>query len=249
MGEPIDYRSYSLSLREWMKYGSLGLALAGGIAWLFYRDCLAMILLSPLVIIVPLLMRRSLCEKRKQELAGQFRDGATTLASFLSSGYSVENAFAYSAREMAAIYGEEGLITQEFRRITHQIELNCTVEDGIRDLARRSGLSEIEQFAEVFLAAKRSSGDLNRVLNDTADLLARKISLREEIRTLVAAKMLEQNIMNLMPAGILLYTNLMNEGYTDVLYGSMAGHLIMTLILLIYGGAILWGRKILEIPV
>ena len=227
----------------------MGLGIDGAIAWLFYRTWWAMLLLSPLVLILPLYMQPVLCEKRKHTLARQFQDGATTLASLLSSGYSVENAFAHSVAELSVIYGEDAMIAEEFRRICTYIELNRTVEEGILDLAGRSGLHEIEQFAEVFLAAKRSSGDLNRVLKDTADLLSRKIGLREEIRTLVAAKKLEQNIMNLMPAGILFYTNLTNEGYTDVLYNSMGGHLLMTLFLAIYGFAVWWGRRILNIRI
>lgn len=244
-----DYRSYWLAPKEWAEYGALGILAAALVAWLFYRNLWAFLILSPLAVVVPLGMREPLRKARQEELARQFRDGALALSSFLSCGYSVENAFRHGTHEMETIHGEDGLITGEFRRICREMELNMTVEEGVCDLAERSGLAEIRQFAEVFVSAKRSSGDLNTVLKDTAELLAKKIDLRQEIGTMVAAKKLEQNIMCLMPAGILVYINVTNPGYTDPLYGNAGGRVIMTICLAVYLLAIVWGQKILQIRV
>ncbi|MDD6212367.1 MAG: type II secretion system F family protein [Clostridiales bacterium] len=188
-------------------------------------------------------------ERRQQELVRQFRDGALAVASALGCGYSIENAFSQAAESMSAVYGEDGYITLEFEWICSRLALNQTVEEEIRSLAVRSGQEDIRQFAEVFGAAKRSSGDLSAILRDTAELLGKKIQLREEIRTMIAAKRLEQNMMCLMPAAVLIYIELTNPGYTDVLYQGMAGHLIMTVCLGVYVLAIWWGRKILDIEI
>ena len=174
----IDYCSYSLSSREWIQYGIAGFLLAAVINFLFFRQRIAFIFLSPLILIIPLRMKKTLMERRQQELVRQFRDGALAVASALGCGYSIENAFSQAAESMSAVYGEDGYITLEFEWICSRLALNQTVEEEIRSLAVRSGQEDIRQFAEVFGAAKRSSGDLSAILQDTAELLGRKIQLR-----------------------------------------------------------------------
>ena len=64
---------------------------------------------------------------------------------------------------------------------------------------------------------------------------------------LVAAKKYEQQIMNLVPMGIILYIRVSNPGYFDSLYHNLAGVLIMTAALALYLAAYLLSEKILEI--
>ena len=171
------------------------------------------------------------------------------MASALHAGYAIENAWREAAAEMAVVYGEQGEITRVFRGISRKLAMGQTTEEAVRNLAERSGIPEVRQFAEVFGAAKRTSGNLAPILSETADLLAKKLRLREEIRTMVTAKKLEQNIMNLMPLLILVYINLGNPGFTDPLYETLAGRLIMTLCLGVYGFAVWLGQKILAVEV
>ncbi|MCD8055047.1 MAG: type II secretion system F family protein [Lachnospiraceae bacterium] len=244
-----DYRNYWPSLREWVQYGSLGLLGAVTLAGLFYRSVAALCLLLPVGLCLPLALRGTLAAGRRRQLASQFRDGALAVASALSVGYSAENAWAEAAEEMAVVYGEEGMITQEFRGICRKLALNQNAEEAVEDLARRSGVPEIEQFAQVYGAAKRSSGDLAPILRDTAAILSKRIRLQEEISSLVAAKRLEFAIMSLMPAGILVYINLGSPGFTDPLYQSLAGRVVMTACLGLYALAVWLGLKILSVEV
>ena len=66
-------------------------------------------------------------ERRKKELAGQFKESMMILASSLSAGYSVENALAVSREELTMLYGREGMIVQEFSFMVHQIKLNRSI--------------------------------------------------------------------------------------------------------------------------
>ena len=223
---------------------------AGLVASLFYRSVIAFLLLAPAgAVFLPLRMRAVLAARRREALSRQFRDGILAVASALNAGYAIENAWREAAAEMAVIYGEQGEITREFRGISRKLAMSQTTEDAVRNLAERSGIPEIRQFAEVFAAAKRTSGNLAPILSETADLLSRKLRLREEIRTMVTAKRLEQNIMNGMPLMILLYINLGNPGFTDPLYRTLAGRLIMTLCLAVYGFAVWLGQRILAVEV
>ena len=79
----------------------------------------------------------------------------------------------------------------------------------------------------MFAIAKRSGGDLVKILGKTAGILRIRSQLREEIITLMAGKRLEQRIMSVMPAAVLLYVNLGNPGFTDPLYQGIGGRCII----------------------
>lgn len=169
------------------------------------------------------------------------------LASAMSSGFSAENAFRQARRELTRIYGENSMLAEEFAVIGRSIGMNRPVEAGLRDLAERSGLSDVEELAEIFAIAKRSGGSLPRILRTSARTMEEKSRVREEIRTLMASKRLEQRIMCLMPAGILVYVGLASPGLLTPLYQGLTGRAIMTGCLAVYVLAVWWGEKIMEV--
>lgn len=226
-----------------------GAALDLVIAGLFYRSAWMAVVFLPLVWYVPHRMRRTEGERARARLASQFRDGALAVAAALGAGYSVENAWREAAAEMGRIYGDDGEITREFEMICRKISVGETSEEAAEDLARRSGVAEIRQFAEVFSAAKRTSGQLAPILRDTAEILARRQETAEEIRTMSASRQFEFRIMCLMPMAILLYVSLGNPGFMDPLYVTAAGRIIMTGGLAVYAAAVRLGEKILRIEI
>jgi len=56
-------------------------------------------------------------------------------------------------------------------------------------------------------------------------------------------------MMSMIPLFILAYVSVTSPGFLDVMYHNAAGILIMTLCLLLYLTAFLWGRKIMRIRV
>lgn len=242
----IRYDRYCLSLWEWLLYGTAGLGLALAVDYVFYRDLFFLIFLAPLGVMIPCMMKRRLKKRRLEKLGSQFKDAIMALSSALQTGYSAENAWREAWQEMICIYGEQALITREFAYMVKAISVNETPEQVVTDFAKRTGLSEIESFAQVFCLAKRSSGDLVAIIDSTARTISEKLRVREEIVTLTTAKQLEETIMSLIPAGIILYLNFAFDGFLDVLYTSAAGRGVMTVCLFIYGAAVLLGWSIVR---
>ncbi|WP_434310585.1 type II secretion system F family protein [Hominifimenecus sp. rT4P-3] len=183
---------------------------------------------------------------RQERLAHQFQDSLIALASALSAGFSVENAVEEARKEMISVYGEEGMIVQELGMIVRKIRMNSTVEQAFAELAGRSGLADIRQLADVFSIAKRSGGDLVQILTRTAETLRRKVQMKEEIRTLMAGKRLEQKVMCAMPAAMLFYIRVSSPGFTDPLYEGVFGRSVMSGCLMVYGLAVFWGERIIR---
>ena len=239
----MDYEVYRLSKKEWLLYGSQGIGYLALLDFVFYRSAALFAVLAPMGICYPLILRKDLKRRRKEALKLQFKDAILSAASGLNAGYSVENAFAAALEEMDRLYGKDSMISQELRLILAKTRMN------LGDFARRSGLEDIQSFSEVFLAARKSGGELVRIIARTAEIIAEKIRIQEDIMTATAARRMEQRIMSAIPLLIVFYIELTSPGFFDLLYGTAAGRVVMTVCLGIYLGACSLSKRILEIRI
>ena len=207
------------------------------------------ICLIPLGICYPLVIRRELKKKRQETLLLQFKDAILSLSSCLNAGYSVENGFLEALRETDRVYGKESMISKEIRLLLHKVQLNRTVGEALENFAERSGLDDVRSFANVFLAARESGGELMKIIAETAEIIGEKIRVRNDILTATVSRRLEQKIMSAIPILIVFYMELTSPGFFDILYTTGLGRIIMTGCLGVYLVSCAAGRKILEIEV
>ena len=245
-----DYTEYKLSAAEWIKYGALGILLAGIAAYVFYRNMIIFAVMAvPAAVLFPLYKKKDLFLERRRKLSSEFREGITIMASALSAGYSMENAMLESAEELKLLYGPGAMIVTEFEYINHRVRMNIPIEVAWQEFADRSGIDDIRNFAQVIRVAKRSGGELNSIIMRSADTIGDKIQIKEEILTQTSAKRLEQRIMSIIPVVIVLYIDVTSPGFFNVLYEGPLGRIVMTACLLAYAAAIVIGHKILEIEI
>jgi len=245
----ISYEEYRLSVKEMVSYGGQGLLYVGILSFVFYRSVWAFLAFAPVGLCYPLMIRGDLKSRRLERLRVQFKDAILALASCLNAGYSVENAFVEVWKEMDRIYGKESMISEEIRLIIHKTKVNQTLEEALMDFAVRSSLDDVKSFADVFLAAKESGGELMKIIGRTAEIIDEKIQIREDILTATASRRLEQKIMSAIPIMIVCYLDLTSPGFFDVLYTTIAGRGIMTGCLIVYLGSFWLAKHMLEISV
>lgn len=187
--------------------------------------------------------------ERKWELNLQFRDGITSISSALNAGYSIENAICEAKKDLLLMYDENTIIVKEFQYMIYQMNNNQTVEEILQDFAERSSVEDIHNFAEVFITAKRTGGDIIKIIRTTSNSISDKLEVKREILTLITAKKFESNIMNVIPLGIILYMWVCSPGFLDPLYGNILGIGIMSVALLLYGVAYVISQQIINIEV
>lgn len=244
-----DYRTYRPTITEWIRLAFKAVLLCAAVAFLFYRSPLAFLPLVPLGYAYVRYSVRNQCRMRKEKLVRDFREMLGLLTASLRAGYSIENAFQDAGRNLASIVGKDSDMVRELDWINAQIRLSVPVERLLLDFGRRSGSEDIENFAAVFAAAKRMGGNTANIVRETALSISSKIDVEREIETAIAAKKYEQKIMGVMPAFIILYMQLTSPGFLSVMYTSVFGALVMTACLAVYGGALWWGAKIVDIRV
>lgn len=245
----MDYTVYQFSTKEYVENVLLFLALDGIISYLFYRSWIVFAL--GLLLMKSFLKERKkeLCKSRIHQLEEQFLTAMQTVITSLTAGYSVETAFEDTLRELPAMYREEDMIMQEFRSMVSQLQMNQNLEDLLQSLAIRSGIEDIRNFAEIFAVSKRSGGNLIAIIRNTVQSISQKNETRKEIQVVLSAKKMEQNMMSVIPCLILFYVQTVSPGFLDSMYHNAAGVFIMSVSLMVYGGAVLWGRKIVDIEV
>ena len=227
--------------------GDLTLILLLG--WLFYDSLVSVIVLFPGMLWMLREQKRTWRRRRKREMQRQFLDAIQMMAASLQSGYSVENSVLASAKELEKLYQRYTFIVLEFQNMALQLDRNQSVESLLQDLGERSQVEDLQSFAEVFLTVKRTGGDLLHVIRNTVSCIRQKQETVAEIETVLTGKMTEQKVMSLMPLLILLYVRLTSPEFLSGMYGNLTGRAVMTVCLLIYAVAYLWGKKIVGIEV
>lgn len=245
-----DYDQYTMSRQEWLFCVLGGALCCFFIAYVFYRSVVFAALVTPLGLFYPRLKTRELIRQRKNELAMQFKEALYALSSSLSAGRSVEEAFKESLQDLALIYPDpQTSIIQEFKFIVRRLEMNETIEQALSDLARRAHLEDIESFVDVFVISKRTGGNIVEVIKNSSAIIGDKLQIKQEIETLLAERKFERKILNIMPIGMILILSLSTGDYMAPVFETLAGHVAMTVAIILLGAAFVISGKIMKIEV
>ncbi|MBQ2921742.1 MAG: type II secretion system F family protein [Tyzzerella sp.] len=226
-----------------------GILLIGMISYLFYGTWICTILFSPYLIWYIKSWEKQLVKKKQTKFRLQFKEAIQSLSAALNVGYSVENAMRETIKDLKGIYKKDDIILREFAYMIRQLQMNVSVETVLQDFAQRTADEDVHTFVTVFNMAKRSGGDTLEIIRNAVRQMGEKIDVEREITTLVSGKKLELKIMTMIPLGMVLYMKLSFPEFLDVLYGNVAGVIIMTICLLVYLVAYEMGRSIVEIEV
>lgn len=245
----IDYRNYEISIGEYLWHLGKFLLIILAFCYCFYHSLLLFCFLFPPALFLPFFLRNNLRKKRQDLLLFQFKEMLSILSSYLSAGYSIENAFIASIPDLSALIGENSYMVEELKQVQRALAMNRPLEEPLSQFALRSGLDDIYNFSEIFLVAKRSGGELCEIIRHSSSIIHDKLAIREEILSLSAARRFEQKIMNGIPFFIILYLNTSSPDFFHILYDSFMGRAVMTLALLIYLLAIYLSNRIISIPI
>lgn len=190
----------------------------------------------------------------KQAKEGQrknraFKELLELLSGFLQAGMSLENSFLQAEGQLAML-GEDGKdMIYALHQMNQKVKVNIAVEQAYMELAEQMDLEEACAFGEILLFAKRLGGNYGKNIQRTATKLGEKMSLQEEVTTMMAQKKLEMKVMLVIPLAIIAYVRLTSADLLAVLYGNLAGGLIMSVCLVVYVLMALWSRRIMDIVI
>lgn len=245
----IDYEHYQFGRKELLIYGieSAGIVLL--FSYFFYHSLLASIPLISVGIFFLARKSKELSKKQQNVLKIQFKEAILCISTGMRAGYSAENAIRESYKDMARMFGIKSMICKELQYMIGGMQNNIPIEELLYDFGSRSGVDEIKEFGDIFAISKKNGGNIGQIIAETVEIIGRKLEVDREIETLISARKLEQNIMNLVPFFILVYVNITSKGFFQVLYHNLAGNIIMSIGVVVYVGVIFLEDKIMDIHV
>ncbi|KAB3537406.1 pilus assembly protein TadB [Alkaliphilus pronyensis] len=236
--------------REYFFYTLIAFIFLFSIGYILYQSIFLSFLLTPLAFLYPQYKRKEIIKNRRLLLLNQFKEAMYVIASSLSAGKSLEGSIKDALKDMMAIYDDpETLILKELAIIVKRLELNDTVESAIVDLAERSKLEDIRNFADVIIICKRTGGNLIEVMSNTSKIIGEKIAFTQELNLILAQRKFDQKILTIMPFILIVLLSYITQDYMEPIFTTVVGRIVMTIAFFMIMLAVIISKKIMEIEV
>ena len=171
-----------------------------------------------------------------------------SLTTSLGAGKNVTDSFKTIYDDLQVQYEEDAFILKELEVIISGMANNVDVEDVLEDFGRRSGIGDIESFANVFRICYRKGGNIKDTIRSTHAILSDKMEIAEDIETVVTGSKNEQNIMVVMPILLIGMIKLMSEDFADN-FTTITGIISTTIAIGLFVASYFIGKAVLDIKV
>lgn len=243
-----DYHTYDMSPLDKLTGFAIGFGLAALVVFVFFRSLWLTLVVGVIVGVNSVFpYKQFLIKSRRDKLTYQFKDLLEALTASYSAGKNTVEAFIDVCEDLKNIYGEDADIVKEVELINNGLSNNYVIEELLSNFAKRSGLDDIQSFADVFEVCNRQGANIKTVVSDTRTVINDKIETEMEIKTMLASGKNEINIMICMPLIIMLV--LSGSGSMSVTTNTFINVIVKIICLGIFSGAYLLGRKIMDIKI
>jgi len=191
----------------------------------------------------PTIVLRMALRKRTEKMREQLPDVLTILASSLRAGHSFMQALDTVAREIAQP------AAVEFQRVVAEIRLGRATDDALEALAARVGSADFRWAVLAVNIQREVGGNLAEILDNVADTLRERATVRRQVRVLTAEGRLSAWVLAGLPIAIGIYMYAVNPDYIGLLFTTKLGLFMLgtAVVLMVLG--VLWMRKIVDIDV
>lgn len=262
----INYQVYEMSKNEKAIYFLIAFVIGAAVAYLFYGGIgkdeygnptvITYILDVVIMLVVGFLAgkfflpirRNQIIEARKKKLRKQFVDLLDSLATSISSGKNIPNAFIAAKEDLLVQYDADAFIVQEVDNIISGIKNNLDIGGMLLNFGERSGITDIRTFGRVFETAVSKGANMKEVIRNSHVIISNKCEIEAEIETKVASNKNEQNIMVIMPVILIAMIKFAGSDFASN-FTTPTGILSTTIAIAMFVGAYMLGRKILKIEV
>lgn len=261
-----NYKVYYMKPMEKVLYFIIAFIVGAAVGYLFYGGLakdefgsptvmtwVLNILISSVVGVVAgilyLPMRtEQILKKRQNNLKLQFREMLDALSTSLGSGKNIMDSFKSAYDDLSIIYSQETDIIKELLIILDGMANNVDIEKSLMDFGLRSGIEDIESFANVFETCYRKGGNIKDVIKNTQQIITEKMEVEMEIQTVVAASSNEQMIMTVLPIALIAIIKMMSPEFGDN-FTTPAGILATTIAIIMFIVAHFVGKAVLAIKI
>lgn len=178
--------------------------------------------------------RRARIERLRNQLPEVFE----AMSRAVRAGQTVSGALQVIADDF------EAPISDEFALCYEQQNLGVPQDVALRDLARRSGIMELQIFVVSLLVQRKSGGNLVELLSNLSSTIRKRIKVQAKVKSLTSEGRLQAAVLIVLPLLVLVAVFFINRDYVQVLFDH-SNLLVGMLIAQAIGAA--WIRKIVNV--
>lgn len=262
----LNYRVYYMSILERVFYFLLAFAAGAFVGYLFYGGVGAdefgeptrftyiwnavIMTAAGLVtakVFFPIRIEQ-LRTARLKKLKSQFRDMLEAVTTSLGAGKNVQESFSAAHDDLKNQYEEGAYILNELTVINAGLINGINIENLLADFGRRSGCEDIEDFADVFKICFRKGGNIKETVRITYEILSDKMTVAEEIETIVSGSKSQQTLMLFMPVVLIAMIKMISADFAAN-FATPVGLVATTMGVVIFAASYFVGRKVLDIKI
>jgi len=118
-------------------------------------------------------------------------------------------------------------LASEFAEIFRQLNLGLPMRDALLLLLDRVPSSDLRVLVTAILVQKDTGGNLAEILDRTVFVIRERLRIQGEIQVQTAQGRLTGWILSSLPVVMMLLLNLLNPGYSSILFHDPLGHKLL----------------------
>ena len=196
------------------------------LAW-FLTAVAGTVLLAPAGLLLGGFIARAVVSARVARQRAQFADELPDSLQAVASSMRAGHSFAGGLSVMSEDAGERTAI--EFDRVIADERLGISLEDALGETIRRMDNSDLEQVALVAILQRDTGGNGAEALDRVVENLRAREEVRRLVRSLTAQGQLSRWILTALPIVLLLIISIISPGYSDPLWHSTLGNVLVAM--------------------
>jgi tight adherence protein B len=148
---------------------------------------------------------------RHRKLSRQLPEAFAMISRAVKAGQTVPSALQIIAEDF------DPPISAEFVRCYEQQNLGVSRELALRQLAKRTGIMELQIFVVALLVQAKSGGDLVELLDNLSGMIRKRLKLKDRVRALTGEGRMQALVLMILPVAGLLGIIVIAPGYAKSL--------------------------------
>ena len=201
------------------------------------------LLIFGLTMWLPRLFLRFLRQRRREKFGDQLEEALVSMSNSLKAGFSIQQAI-----ETVIKQGKQP-ISIEFKLMMQQSRLGMSLDDALRNMAKRVAIEDFDLVATAIATARITGGDLTGILERLAELIRERMRIQRKVRSLTAQGRLQGLVLGLMPIFLLGVLSLINPTVIVGFFTQPMGIALFVVVLILEFLGYMMIRKIVAIEI
>ncbi|MDQ3441386.1 MAG: type II secretion system F family protein [Planctomycetota bacterium] len=208
----------------------LGISIGGGLLGMFVAFAIFGTVLLGLAggaaaALAPLLVLLGKRGRRQRVLGDQLPEALDFLSRVLKAGHSFSTGLQMLGDELPKP------LSGEFRKAYDQHTLGQSVEDALKDMAKRIDSGDFAFFVTAVLIQRQTGGDLSEVLKNIGGMIRSRVRLQQHVKSKTAEGRFTGYVLVAFPLVMFVLLSFMNPKYAHTLTSTSTGHKLLGLAL------------------